>query len=67
MVKLRVRFFTIKTMHSAAGKHISNGDGRPPENFLTTLHFVPGNGKKLPQLRAILCHSQAISGMSLFC
>ena len=64
--KIESKVFTGKTTFSAVGEHIPNGDGRPPENFLTTLHFVPGNGKKLPQLRAILCHSQAISGMSLF-
>ena len=65
-VKTRVRFFTSKTTLPAAGKHIPNGDGRPPEIFLPTHHFAPGNGKKLPQLRAILCHSQAKNGMSLF-
>ena len=56
-VKLRVRFFTSKTTLPVAGKHIPNGDGRPTDFFLPTHHFVPGNGKKLPQLRAILCHS----------
>ena len=29
--------------------YFSGSDGRPPENFLPTHHFVPGNGKKLPQ------------------
>ena len=55
--KIESKVFTGKTTFSAVGEHIPNGDGRPPENFLPTHHFVPGKGKKLPQLRAILCHS----------
>ena len=65
-VKTKVRFFPSKATLSCSGRHIPNGDGRPPEIFLPMHHFVPGNGKKLPQLGAILCHSQAISGMRLF-
>ena len=65
-VKLRVSFFPGKTTLPVAGKHTPNGDGRPPEIFLPTHHFAPGTGKKLPQLGAILCQSQAKSGMSLF-
>ena len=64
--KIESKVFPGQNTLPAVGKHIPNGDGRPPEIFLPTHHFVPGNGKKLPQKRAILCHSQAKSGMRLF-
>ena len=47
--KIESKVFPGQNTLPAVGKHIPNGDGRPPENFLPTHHFMPGNGKKLPQ------------------
>ena len=48
-----------------AATSIPNHDDSPAEIFLPTYYFVPGNGAKLPQQRAISCHNQAITGMRL--
>ena len=46
-------------------KLLPNRSHSPIEIYLPTYDFLPGNGTILPQLRAILCHCQAKSGISL--
>ena len=48
-VKSRVGFLQAKTTFLTARMLRANGSGRQVEIFLPTYHFVPGNGKKLPQ------------------
>ena len=44
--------------------HLVNDRDRPDGIFLPTYYFLSANGKKLPRLGAILCHSKAESETS---
>ena len=65
-VKTKVAFLQAETPQHAAGKYTSEVRDNLVETFLPTYRFVPGNGTKLPWLRAILCHCQAKIRIRLF-
>ena len=65
-VKTKVAFLQAETPQHTAGKYTSEVRDNLVETFLPTYRFVPGNGTKLPWLRAILCHCQAKIRIRLF-
>ena len=65
-VKTEVAFLQAETPQHTAGKYTSEVRDNLVETYLPTYRFVPGNGTKLPWLRAILCHCQAKIRIRLF-